>query len=176
MAAYFESITDEQALLIEQSRLFFVATSASPDTPQNELVGPINMSPKGGVPLHILDRNHVAFLDYMGSGNETATHLKAGSPITLMVCSFDENAAIVRLYGSGTVTVIADSPIGAQLLSRDSQSSGLQPRQVIDIFVEKTATSCGYAVPVMEFVRDRQSGDRGKQYKTYPKKIASNNS
>ncbi len=81
-----------------------------------------------------------------------------------------------RLYGRGTVTAIADSPIGEQLLSRDSQSSGLQPRQVIDIFVEKTATSCGYAVPVMEFVRDRQSGDRGKQYKTYPKKIASNNS
>lgn len=173
MAAYFDSITDEQWLLIEQSKLFFVATvdptrldSAALDA----LVGPVNISPKGGVPLHIVDRNHVAYLDYVGSGNETATHLNAGSPITVMVCSFDENAAIVRLYGTGTMTPIADSPIGPQLLATDSKSSGLQPRQVIDIFIEKTSTSCGYGVPLMELVRDRCADDRGKQYKTYRQK------
>lgn len=172
MAAYFDSITDEQLLLIEQSNLFFVATvdpTRLASVASEGLVGPVNMSPKGGVPLHVVDRNHIAYLDYVGSGNETATHLNAGSPITVMVCSFDENAAIVRLYGTGIVTPITDSPIGELVLATDSKSSGLQPRQVIDIFVEKTSTSCGYGVPLMEFVQDRRTNDRSKRYKTYRK-------
>jgi hypothetical protein len=40
-----------------------------------------------------------------------------------------------------------------------------QPRHVIDIAVESTATSCGYGVPVMTFVRERQVEDRGRRYK-----------
>ena len=62
-------------------------------------VGPINVSPKGGGRLHLLSPNRVAFLDRRGSGNETMRHSLAGSPVTVMVCSFEEDAAIVRLYG-----------------------------------------------------------------------------
>ena len=39
------------------------------------------------------------------------------------------------------------------------------PRQVIEIDVERTMTSCGYGVPVMEVVRERQRADRGRAYK-----------
>ncbi|MFN8440041.1 MAG: pyridoxamine 5'-phosphate oxidase family protein [Caldilineaceae bacterium] len=166
MASYYKSITDEQLLLIEKSPLFFVATTAQPESHPNELVGPINVSPKGGVPLYIVDRNHVAYLDYAGSGNETAQHLKAGSPITVMICSFDENAAIVRLYGTGTVTAIEASPLGQQLLASDCKTTGQPLRQVIDVFVEKTATSCGYGVPIMEFGHHRRKEEHGRKYKT----------
>lgn len=166
MASYFSSITDEQMSLIEKSHLFFVATSAPTGVSLDERVGPVNLSPKGGVPLHIVDRNHVAYLDYAGSGNETARHLKAGSPITLMVCSFDENAAIVRLYGTGTVTTIEASPLGKQLLESDCKTTGQPPRQVIDIFIEKTVTSCGYGVPIMEFGHHRRKEEHGRKYKT----------
>ena len=38
-------------------------------------------------------------------------------------------------------------------------------RQVIVIEIDRTMTSCGYSVPVMEFVRDRRSADRGRRYK-----------
>ena len=104
MATFHPSITDEQAALIRNASLFFVA-SADPQLADGPEVGPVNVSPKGGVPLHILGPNRVAYLDYPGSGNETARHCKAGGPITVMVCSFDEgDAAIVRLFGRARVT------------------------------------------------------------------------
>ncbi len=117
MAAFFPSITAEQAALIQRAPLFFIA-SADPDlAPTPGHGGPVNVSPRGGVPLHILGPNHVAFLDYKGSGNETAQHALRGGPITVMVCSFEaEDAAIVRLYGRATVTPVAESPLAAELL------------------------------------------------------------
>ena len=56
-----------------------------------------------------------------------------------------------------------------QLLETGATEMKLTPRQVVEIEVEKTSTSCGYGVPVMEFVRDRRTVDHGKRYKTYRK-------
>ena len=127
MANSHTHITDEQADLIRNSRMFFVAT-ASPgleDGPGG--VGPINVSPKGGVPLHVLGPRRVAYLDYTGSGNETARHAAAGGPVTIMVCSFEQdNPAIVRLYGKGRVADLDDSPIADLLLEHPAQGSACQ--------------------------------------------------
>ena len=166
MANFFSSITDEQAGLIEDAALFFVA-SADPSLLEGPTsAGPVNVSPKGGVPLHIIDRNRVAYLDYTGSGNETARHSIAGGPITVMVCSFEhENAAIVRLYGKATVTPIEESPLAARLLGSPAEEIALPRRQVIDIRVDRTATSCGFGVPVMPFEKQRTVAERGRRYK-----------
>jgi hypothetical protein len=167
MATSFSSITDEQAKLIQRSPVFFVATTAPDPSEIQEGAGAINLSPKGGTPLHILDRNRVAFLDYAGSGNETARHSLAGSPITVMICSFEaENAAIVRLYGKAQITPIEASPLAEELLKFGAKDLKLTPRQVIEIHVERTATSCGYGVPILTYVRERRTSDRGRQYKT----------
>ena len=165
MASYYSAITDEQAALIRNSRVFFVAT-ADPHLAQGQHgIGPVNVSTKGGVPLHILSPNRVAFLDYVGSGNETARHSFAGGPITVMVCSFElENAAIVRLYGTAHITPLDDSPIAAQLLQQTTLVAK-QARHVVDMEVESTATSCGYGVPAMTFLRERRVADRGRRYK-----------
>ena len=78
--------------------MFFVASADPELRPGPEGEGPVNLSPKGGVPLHILSPNRVAFLDYTGSGNETARHSTAGGPITVMIASFEaENAGIIML-------------------------------------------------------------------------------
>ena len=166
MADFYPGITDEQADLIESAGLFFVAT-ADPDLREGPTsAGPVNISPKGGVPLHIVDRNRVAYLDYYGSGNETARHSMAGGPITVMVCSFEkENAAIVRLYGKATVTPVEESPLAARLLASPAGDLALPSRQVIDIHVYRTTTSCGYGVPVASFQRERTTEDRGRRYK-----------
>src|SRR5689334_6187832 len=110
MGAYYSSITEEQAELIRTSRLFFVA-SADPGLAKGPHgIGPVNVSPRGGVRLHIVSPERVAFLDFPGSGNETTRHSAAGGPVTVMVCSFEgENAAIVRLYGTAKATPISDS-------------------------------------------------------------------
>jgi hypothetical protein len=165
VASYHPSITDEQAALIRNAPLFSVATADPNLATGPHGIGPVNLSPKGGVPLHILSPTRVAFLDYMGSGNETARHGLAGGPITVMICSFEaDNAAIVRLYGKVRVTPLADSPIADLLLHHAPKEPKGPARQVIEIGVEKTITSCGYGVPVMAFVRNRRVGDRGRHY------------
>ncbi|MEO7913160.1 MAG: pyridoxamine 5'-phosphate oxidase family protein [Roseiflexaceae bacterium] len=166
MAAFYPSITDEQAELIRGATVFFVAT-ADPRLergPQDE--GPVNVSPRGGVPLHIIAPDRVAFLDYAGSGNETARHSLAGGPITVMVCSFGaEDAAIVRLYGRATITPLADSPLAELLLEQPAKDIKLPLRQVVEVEIDNTMTSCGYGVPIMSFEKDRTIANRGRGYK-----------
>ncbi|MEX0761135.1 MAG: pyridoxamine 5'-phosphate oxidase family protein [Dehalococcoidia bacterium] len=166
MARIYESITAEQAELIRRSPLFFVA-SADPSLADTEAgLGPVNLSPKGGVPLHVLDDHRVAYLDYTGSGNETARHAVAGGPVTVMVCSFEaDDAAVVRLYGKAAVSTLEDSPLAALLLDSPAESIHLPQRQVIEVLVDRTITSCGYGVPVMEFARERNLSGRGRSYK-----------
>ncbi len=166
MADFYPSITDEQAALIKKASMFFVA-SADPELSQGPAgEGPVNLSPKGGVPLHILGPNRVAFLDYTGSGNETARHSIAGGPITVMVASFEaENAGIIRLYGKAKVTPLEDSPLADLLLESPAEGINLPKRQVIEIEIENTLTSCGYGVPVMTYAGDRTIENRGRAYK-----------
>ncbi|MFT3895935.1 MAG: pyridoxamine 5'-phosphate oxidase family protein [Anaerolineales bacterium] len=166
MATYYSCITDEQAKLIQNAPVFFVATAAQTPEDITDGVGSINISPKGGVPLHIIDSNRAAFLNYAGSGNETERHIAGGSPITVMFCSFEgEDAAIVRLFGKAKVTPIAESPLAEQMLASGATELKLAPRHIVEIEVDKTSTSCGYGVPVMEFVRDRRTVDHGRKYK-----------
>ena len=165
MATYHSAITAEQADLLKNAKVFFLASVEPTLSKGPKGGGPVNLSPRGGVPLHVLSPNRVAFLDYPGSGNETARHALAGGPVTLMVCSFDEaDAAIVRLYGTARVSPLDDSPL-KDLLLQSPYPDLTKPRQAIEIEVESTVTSCGYGVPVMQFVRPRRAADRGRRYK-----------
>jgi hypothetical protein len=173
MAIYHPCITERQAALIRNAVMFFVA-SADPQLASGaDGTGPVNVSPKGGVPLHILDSNRVAYLDYRGSGNETARHCAAGGPITVMVCSFEEgDAAIVRLFGTARVTALSDSPLAQLMGARPAEELKGPARQVIEIRIEKTMTSCGFGVPVMHFVRQRRTVERGRRYKEAASRVA----
>ncbi|MBM3935480.1 MAG: pyridoxamine 5'-phosphate oxidase family protein [SAR202 cluster bacterium] len=166
MATTHGSITDEQAALIRGAQMFFVA-SAAPDMSGGPIgQGPINLSPKGGSPLHVIGPNRVAYLDYTGSGNETARHAVAGGPVTVMAMSMGyEDAAIVRLYGHARVVPLDASDLKDRLQSEPAEHLELPQRQVIDIAVEGTQTSCGYGVPVYEFVAQRVRAQRGRKHK-----------
>jgi hypothetical protein len=166
MATHFDHITDEQAELIRGSKLFFVG-SVDPELgegPQGQ--GPVNLSPKGGVPLHIVNERCVAYLDYTGSGNETARHATGGGPVTVMVMSMDgEDAAIVRMYGRAVARPFEESPLADLVLGQPADDIELPERQVIEVAIEHTQTSCGYGVPVYEYVGERTRAERGRRYK-----------
>lgn len=163
--SYHEQITDNQARLIRVSDLFFVA-SADPelvDGPHD--VGPVNISPKGSTKLHIIDQNHVAYLDFGGSGDETGRHARLGGPVTVMVCSFEEDeAAIVRLYGYGKILPVDDPSLSESFREEIGGELIMRPRQVIVVHVARTQTSCGYGLPVMKKIRERRKEDRGRNY------------
>lgn len=174
MADTFDHITPEQAALIRDAKLFFVASVAPDLSPGPAGQGPVNLSPKGGAPLHLIDDHCLAYLDFRGSGNETARHAQAGGgtgeaerggPITLMVMSLDTDAAIVRLYGHATVTPLDQSPHAERLRADAPGVPGLAERQVVELRVESTATSCGYGVPVYQYTGDRTQTERGRRYK-----------
>ena len=165
MASHHDAITDAQALLLRNAKVFFVASADPAQAKGPHGIGAVNVSPKGGVPLLLVSPTRVAWIDYPGSGNETARHAQAGSPVTLMACSFDEgDAAIVRLYGRATACGIHESPYAEALLDGNTGPTK-NVRQVIVLDVEATMTSCGYGVPVMEFVRQRGPEGRGRRYK-----------
>ena len=160
-----DHITDEQADLIREAKVFFVA-SADPslgDGPDGQ--GAVNLSPKGAADLQIVDRHTLAYFDYRGSGNETARHTAAGGPITVMVTSFDEDAAIVRLYGRARAMPLEESVLADQAEQLRAADIPTAERQVIEISVDCTQTSCGYGVPVYEYQGDRSRDQRGRRYK-----------
>lgn len=167
MATAYSSITPEQAALIREAKVFFVASAAPGLTSGPHGQGPVNLSPKGGVPLHILDDNRVAYLDLAGSGNETARHAHEGGPITIMLMSTSqEDAAVVRLFGRATVTPLDQWPLRDIIeVAPPVEEIGLSKRQVIDVAVESTQTSCGYGVPIMEYVAGRTRAQHGRRYK-----------
>src|SRR6202789_2527840 len=94
MAKQFIGIEPHQREFILQQRIFFTASAAAQ--------GRVNVSPKDGAALRILNPNSVAYLDQTGSGNETAAHLRANGRLTIMFCAFEGAPMILRLYGRGS--------------------------------------------------------------------------
>jgi hypothetical protein len=166
MATEYAEITDEQAELIRSAPLFIVASADPSLEVRPNVAGPVNLSPKGGVPLHILDRGHVAYLDYEGSGDETARAAALDGPVTIMICSFGESdAGVIRLFGKAKTSSVEESPLANQLLGSTADDIALPLRQISEVEIASTQTSCGYGVPIMEYVRERTTSDRGRKFK-----------
>ncbi len=143
MGKAFDRINERLSDWISSQPMFFVATATSdPDTR-------INVSPRGLDSFRVLGENRVAWLDLTGSGVETISHLKVDGRITLMFCAFEGSARIVRLYGHGTVHEPGDT-LYDELRPRFPGLPG--ERAVIDVEVDRVSTSCGFGVPLMDFV------------------------
>ena len=156
MGKVLDAITPELQAFIEAQPLFFVASAPLAGD------GHENLSPKGLDCLRVLSPNRVAYLDLTGSGNETAAHLAENGRITIMVCAFSGPPRIVRLYGRGTVA-LADTAQWTELIGRFDAMPGA--RQVIVAEISRVQTSCGFGVPVMEFVEQRQTLPRWAEAK-----------
>jgi len=156
MGRVLEAIPDDLARWLEAQPVFFVATApADPDTH-------VNLSPRGLDAFRVLDPLRAAWLDLTGSGIETIAHLRADGRITLMFCAFAGPPQIVRLHGRGTVHELG-SPGFAELAERFPDLPGA--RAVIDVAVTRVSTSCGYAVPRMELVGERDTLNRSNARK-----------
>jgi len=127
--------------------MFFVATAPSGND------GHVNLSPKGYDTLRVLAPDRVAYLDLTGSGVETIAHVRENGRITLMACAFSGNPRISRIYGRGTVHTL-ESPEFAALACEFPDLPGR--RAIIDVAVDRVTTSCGYSVPLMDLVDDRE--------------------
>jgi hypothetical protein len=146
MSNWYKGITQELKQFIATQRVFFVATAPSQ--------GRINLSPKGMDTFRVISPNRVIYLDLTGSGNETAAHLLENGRITIMFCSFDRTARIARLYGHGRPIHHRDGE-WRDYLAMFSPEPGV--RQIMEIDVESAMTSCGYGVPWMDQLSERDT-------------------
>jgi len=96
----------------------------------------------------------VAYLDYTGSGIETVAHLRQNGRITLMFCAFEGPPKIVRLHGRG-VAVLPEDPRFPELFASFDGMPTHALRSLIVIEVDRVSDSCGYAVPLMDYVGER---------------------
>ncbi|GAA4791722.1 pyridoxamine 5'-phosphate oxidase family protein [Streptomyces ziwulingensis] len=158
MGKVYEKLTPPLRTLIEQAPVFFVGTAPLAGD------GRVNVSPKGGMDtLAVLDDTTVAYLDLIGSGAETIAHLRENGRITLMFCSFGPRPKTLRLYGEGR-SVFPDSPEW-ETLSRRFGSHPI-PRSIVVVALRRIADSCGFTVPEMTLVRERDLQDRWGQRKS----------
>lgn len=146
MSEFFDHITEQHAGFIARQPVFFVATAAADAR--------INLSPKGMDAFRVLSPQRVAYLDYGGSGNETNAHLAADGRVTIMFCAFDRPALIYRLYGHGEAVLPQDAGWDA-LAAHFHIERGV--RQIFDIAIDSTQSSCGWAVPEMTLKAERQT-------------------
>jgi len=171
----FENITPEFEEWIKKQPMFFVASASTH--------GHVNVSPKGHDALRILSNTKVCYMDMSGSGNETSAHLQENGRITIMFCAFEGPPRILRLYGTGRVVLNSnyinnsnnnnnnsnnnndDDDDNTTTTTREEwneligQYDEVLPstRQIIVVNVQRVQTSCGYAVPFMDYKQDRDT-------------------
>ncbi len=144
MGKQLEKITPALQTFIEAQKLFFVGTAADE--------GRVNISPKGMDSFRVIDANTIVWLNLTGSGNETAAHLILKNRMTIMFCAFDGKSLILRLYGNASIYHERDADYHEYI--------GLFPkiegaRQIIKMHVDLVQTSCGFALPFMDFKEER---------------------
>ena len=146
MGKVFDGIDDSLATWIAAQPMWFVATAPLAAD------GHVNVSPRGHDSLSVLGPHRVAWVDYTGSGVETIAHLRENGRICLMLNSFDSRPRIVRLHGRGTVALPGDAAYDEVVARHPPHPS---TRAVVVVDVHRVSDSCGYGVPVMEVVGER---------------------
>ncbi|MBS4099215.1 MAG: pyridoxamine 5'-phosphate oxidase family protein [Sulfuricella sp.] len=144
MAKFYPAINDDLREFITGQQMFFVASAPHE--------GRVNLSPKGLDSLRVLNEKRVAYLDHIGSANETAAHLLDNGRLTLMFCSFAGDPLILRLYGTGR-SVQPGHAEWEELTALFPVMPGA--RQIIMVEVESLQTSCGAGVPLYKYQGQR---------------------
>jgi hypothetical protein len=163
MARVYEAIDAHQRDWIARQAMFFVGTAPLGGD------GHVNVSPKGPIgSLAVLDERTVAYLDVVGSGAETIAHLRENGRVVVMLCAFEGPPRILRLHGRGEV-VLPSEPRFERLLAQAGFEQPEVPesrRAVIVVHVTRIADSCGYGVPLLDYV-----GERPHQAKSSAKRV-----
>jgi hypothetical protein len=164
----YDGIDEKLAAWLTSQPVFFVATAPLAGD------GHVNVSPKGMAGTFVVfDSYRVGYLDYYGSGSETVAHLRENGRITLMFAAFDGRPTIVRLYGKGRIVLTQDPEFAALRPAFPKQRITAQ-RAIVLVELDRVSDSCGYAVPLMDFVADRTVLDLRQEkkgaaaYRVYP--------
>lgn len=151
MARQYDRLERQHHDFIGRQRMFFTASAA--------VDGRVNVSPRSTDMFRVLGDNAALYLDRTGSGNETAAHLRATGRLTIMFCALDGPPLIMRLYGNGRVIKRGSEEYAETLADRFDNTEPLGARQMIRLDFDLVQTSCGYGVPLFDYVAERPQMD-----------------
>ncbi|OCH88361.1 hypothetical protein OBBRIDRAFT_813699 [Obba rivulosa] len=158
MGKFYDTIPPNLVDWVLEQEVFWVATAPL------SAEGHVNVSPKGlrGC-FHIVNESRVWYQDLTGSGSETIAHLKENGRITILFSAFHGPPRIVRLslnspaHNQPTLHAGKVHEFGTaeyeELIPVAQRIPGSRSAVVID--VHKIGTSCGYGVPLYDFVGHR---------------------
>ena len=146
MAKFTEKLSNKDIEFIKDQKMFFVSTA-----PKN---GKINISPKGlDDTFKIINENTILWLNYFGSGNETAAHLLEDNRMTIMFCAFEGDANILRLYCEAKCIQEKDENWEEYINHFTIKRAA---RQVFEVKITSVNNSCGMGIPLYDFVSQRE--------------------
>ncbi|KAJ3018643.1 UNVERIFIED_CONTAM: hypothetical protein HDU68_011058 [Siphonaria sp. JEL0065] len=152
MGKFFDALEDHHREFIAKQKIYFVATSSLKQGTR------VNVSPKGHETLRVIG-NKAFHLDLTGSGAETAAHVAENGRVTFMLCAFDGAPNIIRLWCNAKVVLAPNAEEFDQLVKTVFPDwvghKGLRSIVVADIM--QVGSSCGYAVPFFDFVKQRDT-------------------
>src|SRR3712207_2730620 len=147
MGKVHDRIDDRLRAFVESQHVFFVGTAPA------SLDGHVNVSPKGlADTFRVVDEHTVAYLDLTASGAETIAHVRENGRIVVMFCFFERSPNVVRLHGSGRVVGRYDAEY-PEWAARFPDNPAARAVVVVD--VTRVSSSCGYALPLLEPVSER---------------------
>lgn len=145
MGQKFDALSDRLIEFIRQQHLFFVGTATVDSR--------VNISPKGMDSLRVMNANRILWLNVTGSGNETATHVEQTPRMTLMFAAFSGKPMILRVYGKAKAVHRNDAEWQTLYPLFDPLPGA---RQIFILDIDLVQTSCGMAVPLYDYVGDRE--------------------
>ena len=141
----FSELNTKHIEFIAQQKSYFVSTAAE--------TGTVNLSPKGGDSLRVINSTTIAWLNHTGSGNESAAHILINPRMTVMFCAFEGSPLILRAYGNATVLHQGDEQWHEYItLFPHSVAS----RQIFLLDIAMVQSSCGMSVPYYAYQTDRE--------------------
>ena len=161
MGRLYDALDDPLREWIGRQHMFFVATAP------NDADGHINLSPKGAMDcFRVLGPRTVAYVDMVGSGVETTSHLQENGRIVFIFCAFEGPPKIVRLHGQGRVVPAGEPEFGSLLAGfPPNEQVANAARSIIVADLSRISDSCGFVVPRLEYAGDRDQLFRWAEHK-----------
>jgi len=144
MGQKFSELATKHIEFIAKQKIYFVSTAA--DT------GTVNLSPKGGDSLRVINATTIAWLNHTGSGNESAAHVLINPRMTVMFCAFEGPPLILRAYGTAKVLHKGDTQWNEYI---ELFPVSVASRQIFVLDIAKVQSSCGMSVPYFSYDEER---------------------
>ena len=146
MGKQYKTLTDRDIAFIKEQKLFYLASVSEAE---------VNLSPKGYDSIRILDNATLVFMNYPGSGNRTYRDAVNDGEFTLVFNAFEGDAKILRLFCKATIVKGCNEKF-MKYLKMFGEKKGLV-RDFFEFHIYGVESSCGEAIPYMEFKGERKS-------------------